>query len=413
MNQILTILFIIAGSIVNAQIIPLTNYNRFNSQLPENSVRCITFENDTTVWIGTDAGLVKAEGSTWTIYHPSNSGLPWDDVRAITIDKKKDKWIGTSNGGFAQFDNINWTVTNMSNSLLPDDFVRSFAFDTAGVKWVGAGAGGGLSEISTSNKWNIYQMFTSPIGSNTIAAIYIDSITNDKYIGTVNGGLLIIQDTTLTNYTIQNSGINDNTIVGITKDVAGNTWLASPANGLIVKLPVFGWFNYSPFNSSIQSYGLTSIDIDANQDLWLGSIDSGLIKKTGNAFRNFSTINSTLTDDHVQCVRVAPDGKIWFGTSSQGVFILDPAILTSVAENKNAISFSVFPNPVTEGTTQIKSSTILNKIVLLSADGKEIMQQSINDYSAFLSLENISKGIYLMQIEFGNGNRSTRKVIIN
>ena len=413
MRNSIVLLFILLGFIVNGQIIPLTNYNRFNSSLPENSVRCITFENDTTAWIGTDAGLAKLEGSTWTIYHPSNSGLPYDDVRAITIDKNKHKWIGTSNGGFAEFDGINWTVTNMSNSLLPDDFVRSFAFDTSGVKWVGAGGGGGLSEISLSNKWNIYQMFTSPIGSNTIASIYIDSLSNDKYIGTVNGGLLIIHDTTFTNYTLQNSGIADNTIVGITKDVSGNTWLASPANGLIVKLPVFGWFNYSPFNSSIQSYGLTSIDIDANQDLWMGSIDSGLIKKTGNTFRNFSTSNTTLTDNHVQCVRVALDGKIWIGTSSEGVFILDPALLTSISENKYSISLSLFPNPITEGTTQIKSSYVLNKIILLSTDGKEIMQQSINDYSALISLENISKGIYLMQIEFANGSKSTRKILIN
>ncbi len=406
------LLFLFIGSITKAQVIPLTNYDRINSQLPENSVRCITFENDSTAWIGTDAGLAKLEGTTWTIYHPTNSGLPWDDVRAITIDKNNDKWIGTANGGFAQFDGINWTVTNMSNSLLPDDFVRAIAFDSAGVKWIGAGAGGGLSEISTSNKWNIYQMFTSPIGSNTIAAIYIDSSTNDKYVGTVNGGLLIIHDTTFTNYTLQNSGIPDNTILGITKDNVGNIWIASPANGLIVKLPSFGWFNYSPFNSSISSYGLSSIDIDANQDLWIGSIDSGLIKKSGQSFRNFSTVNTTLIDNHVQCVRVAPDGKIWFGTSADGVYILDPALLTSVKSIEVPSLISIFPNPTNKGFTYLKSSQLCLNIKLYDLNGKEILQQEVNDYFVKINLENVKKGNYFLIINYANGKTVNKKIIV-
>src|SRR5687767_12085019 len=81
-----------------------TVYNSSNSQLPENSVRCIAEDLNNVKWIGTDYGLAAFDGATWTIYQTFNSGIPDNSIRSIAIDDFNNKWIGTFNGGLAKYD---------------------------------------------------------------------------------------------------------------------------------------------------------------------------------------------------------------------------------------------------------------------------------------------------------------------
>jgi ligand-binding sensor domain-containing protein len=411
MKTLLCFVFICASYLVNAQA-AWTNYNTGNSLIPDNSVRCINFENDSTVWMGTDYGLVKQQGATWTLYNTTNSGISYNDIRSICIDKKNRKWIGTFDGGISIYDDLNWTVFNTSNSPLPDNFVKSIGFDTAGVAWIGSGGGGGLSEVDTSYNWQTYVMFSSALGSNNIAAIYVDSATNDKYIGTINGGMLVIQNNVFTNYSTMTSGIQDNTQLGIIKDNLNNIWIASSGNGLIVKPPTFGWFYYSVFNSSIPSSALSCLDIASDQTLWIGSVDAGLIYRTGSTFGHFYTGNSPLTDDHIQCVRVAPDGKIWMGTAAHGVFVLDPSLLTGLHENTKTSTAEIFPNPASGGYVQLRCTTPGKSIQLFDISGRTVMQQMLNNQQTTLDLKNLIKGIYILRIEFADGNFISKKVLV-
>ncbi len=390
------------------------NYNISNSLLPDNSVRSFGFEKNGVVWIGTDAGLVRLDNGNWTIYHVATPGLPWDDVRCIFIDRNNVKWFGTSLGGLVSYDDVIWTLYNTGNSPITDDFIRSFTIDTANNKWIGTGGGGGLFEADTAGVWTHYKMFSSPLMSNNIACIYVDSLTNDKYAGTINGGMLYIhEDTILTNYDIQSSGIPDNTILGIVKDDVQNFWLATAANGLAVKLNPFGWLNYSPFTSSIASYSLTSVDIDSAGVLWMGSVDAGLIKKDGLNFSNYYNLNSPLTDNHVQYMHIGPDGRIWIGTETQGVFVFDPSVISSVNEMAAINSIRVFPNPATNGFTQLQSANAIENAEIFDAAGKSVMKVKMNAMQVNIDLRDVANGVYFLKMFFGNGNVSVKKILVN
>lgn len=406
------LIFIFTCSVMNvlAQPAAWTHYNTFNSPLPENNVRCIVFENDSTAWIGTQYGLARFDGINWEIYNTFNSDISSNDIRSIAIDRLGNKWIGTFNNGLDRFDGMTWTNFNMQNSPLPDDFVRSLAVDTNDTKWIGTV--GGLARLDTTGTWTNYTMWNSTLGSNNIADLYVDTTTNNKWAGTVNGGLLQIEDdTAFTKFTIQNSGITDNSVLDIDRDPAGNLYLASPANGLIIKLGTgFGWLTFNPLSSSIPTPGLTSLDLAANGDVWIGTFDKGVVRKSGNNFVVYNTYNSPLNDSAIQTVVISPLDKVFIGTQTGGLFILDPSLLTGL--DNQAMSndgLSIFPNP-TAGAFQWNSTRMPEVLEVFGGDGRKIA--FIENPPEDLDLSGFPGGVYQLVFGFDGGEKTTQRLVI-
>jgi ligand-binding sensor domain-containing protein len=322
-----------------------TQYTDTNSPLPFPSVRCIAFETDGTAWIGTDFGLARFSNGVWTIFNSSNSPLANNDIRSLCIGADNTKFIGTFSAGLYTYNDTAWANLNTSNSFLPDDYIRSLSKGSSGSMWVGTTAG--LVRIDSSGSWTVYTMWNSVLGSNNIACLHYDTVNNEIWAGTVNGGVLrVINDTTLTSFTIQNSGISDNTVLGIDQDASGNMLFVSPSNGLIVKLNPFGWFTYNLVSSNIPTSGLTCILADSQQDAWIGSINKGLIRKTGPSFSYSDSSNSPLEDITVQCLARDSAGRIWIGTQTAGLYILDTQITTGIQSLHEAgTTVRAYPNP--------------------------------------------------------------------
>lgn len=408
--RVIHLLFILLSvSVVNAQTGAWTQFNSSNSPLPFNSVRCIEFEEDSIVWIGTDFGLARYTSGNWTIYNSSNSSLNSNDIRSIIIDRNGNKWIGTSTAGLYMYNDTVWTNYNSINSPLPDDYVKSLACDTANSIWIGTL--GGLARLAPQGSWTVYTMWNSVLGSNNIACIYTDTITNDKWAGTVNGGVLLIEkDTNLSSFTIQNSGISDNTILGIDRDASGNTFMVSPANGLIVKLGTFGWITYNTISSSIPTAGLTSIALDSIYEPWIGTNDKGLLKKSANTFIIYDSTNSPLYDPNIQCLKTDNQGRIWIGTQIAGIFILDPAFTTASDEIQSIDNINAYPNPFSE-TITITSSEKIEGIEIVNMDGRCIAKP--NTASNIVNTTFLEKGAYFLRLRLVDGRTKVKRIIKN
>lgn len=404
------ILFLLAMMCCTVKVVAqaCVNYNQSNSQIPNDLVHTLLLGNNNDAWIGTDFGLTYFDGSTFTNYYTSNSPLPANSIRSLARDTSGTLWIGTFSNGLGTFDGTNWTLQNTANSPLPDDYVRSLAIDTLNQKWIGTT--GGLAKIDAANNWTIYTMWNSILGSNNIASLYVDPSTNDKWAGTVNGGVLLIEkDTNLTLYTVQNSGIADNSILGIHQDLLGNTMMASPSNGLIVKLSGFGWLTYNLASSNIPTAGLTSLDRDAAGNPYMGTFDKGLLYKTGNNFIAFDTTNTPIADMHITCVKVeAGSGKVWVGTLSKGLYILDPTLLSGL-ENPGLIpNVTVYPNPADTRLHYIAGSLPV-RVDILDAGGRLVAAET--DPAAAVSVEELAPGSYLARFLFKNGSTVTRSFL--
>ena len=410
-NKITLIFFSVLCSVISSAQNGWTHFSQSNSPLPENSVRSIAFANDSAVWIGTDYGLAKLNDTIWTIYHTfnTNGGLPDDAIRCITIDSNNIKWIGTLSGGLTRFDDSTWTTLNTLNSPLPDDYVRDIKFDQSGNTWIATT--NGLVKIDTAQIWTNYNTLNSSFASDNIARIFIDPDNNDKITGTVNGGLNIINDSTITTYTIANSAIPDNSILDIDKDVNGNYWMASPANGLIAKVAGGGWYNLNA-SAGYPSSGLTSLKIADNGDIWTGSVDSGIIRKSGLQYSVWNSLNSPLADNYIQCIAFAPDGKLWIGTQSAGVYVMDVSLITVNYEISSS-TFITYPNPVTDHLFVFGDFKNDLQLQLVDVEGRcqkvQVEKLSIENY--LIDLKNISAGIYLLNVYDNSGKYFSKKII--
>jgi ligand-binding sensor domain-containing protein len=381
-----------------------------NSGLPNNSVRCIAFENDSTAWIGTDFGLAKFSAGVWTNYNTLNSGLGNNDIRSIAIDTNHVKWMGTFANGISVFNDTTWTILNTLNSPLPDDFVRSLAIDQKNTKWIGTL--GGLAKIDSTNSWNIYTMWNSVLGSNNIASIFVNPNTNDKWVGTVNGGLLLIEkDTNLTSFTNQNSGIPDNTVLGIDMDANQNLYLATPGNGLAVKLAGFGWLTYNLVSSNIPTASLTSVALNAIGQPWAGTNTHGLVYNTnGNNFISYDTTNSPLTDNLIQTIRMSADQKLWIGTQTGGLFILDPSLLTGVQSLTATPSLLLYPNPCSDYLF-IETKNPIQKIEMWDVRGSFVLLPDLMNNK--INVQSLANGMYQVRLTEENGKIHLQKVVVN
>lgn len=381
-------------------------YDTGNSILPNNTIRCITFDNDSVAWVGTDFGLAKIKNGNFTIYNTSNSGIPDNAIRCVTIDSIGRKWIGTFLGGFTIYNDTTWTNFGTLNSQLPDDQVKDIQFDAHHTTWLATTAG--LVSIDTAGVWKIYQQFSSPLQSSNIARIYIEPVTDIKIVGTVNGGLSLVQDTTITTYTISNSGIADNSLYDIDIDAAGNYWMASPSNGIVVKVNGAGWANFTPFNSGMRSSSLTSVELDQNERVWTGTIDSGIVMRNGLVYTAWNSVNSPLTDNFVQCLKFGPDGKLWIGTFASGVFMVDTAsILTSANEFVVENDVHVYPNPASDYLhVNFDSDQYIYEITEVT--GKIISIGKSSGSKPVIAISDLEPGIYFFSVEVDGKKFTTR-----
>jgi ligand-binding sensor domain-containing protein len=132
-------------------------YNAGNSNLPDNVLWGLTIDSQDNVWISTNAGLAKFDGSDfynygssgsritvdrndniwgyfnntiakfdgkdWKYYYDFTDGMPSLNVTDICIDKYDNKWFANYNGGIVVFNengiNVKATTSSIDNNVTP------------------------------------------------------------------------------------------------------------------------------------------------------------------------------------------------------------------------------------------------------------------------------------------------------
>src|SRR5690606_2880242 len=97
------------------QLLPTKHFSTENI-LPNNTVRTLLYDDNGTLWIGTDNGLVKKHNNTVTSYFVEN-GLPLNNIWALSQDEEKNIWIGTYGGGIAYYNKKNFCAISIEDGL--------------------------------------------------------------------------------------------------------------------------------------------------------------------------------------------------------------------------------------------------------------------------------------------------------
>lgn len=119
----------------------------YNSDLPNNFVKCLVIDANNAVWVGMSNGLAKLHNGEWQVWDSVSSNLPYRNYKDLALDDTGRIWAGTVNTGLLCFDGTNWATYAENNSPLLSNELGYLAMDSQHNLWISYRMGG-LSKLS-------------------------------------------------------------------------------------------------------------------------------------------------------------------------------------------------------------------------------------------------------------------------
>jgi signal transduction histidine kinase/ligand-binding sensor domain-containing protein len=273
---------------------------------------------DGDVWLGTrDAGLLRVQGPRVTRIM---DGLPDLKINCLLAGEHGDLWIGTDKGV------ARWDGTEVTRSGVPPALNRVPALamirDRESNLWIAAAARG-LLRVSGQ----IVATLADPDGrtASSVTAVFEDRDRN-IWIGTTTG-IERLRDGVFTTYSSA-QGLPSDTVGAIHADRAQRLWFAPSQGGLY-------WLQDGQVGR-IDQAGLSDDVVysiaGSGDELWIGRQRGGLtrLRPQGRSFtaERFTQADG-LAQNSVYAVHQARDGAVWAGTLSGGASRFKDGVFTT------------------------------------------------------------------------------------
>lgn len=268
---------------------PISHFGVENG-MSNNYVVALEKDDKGYIWIATESGLNRFDGTYFTVYNKNNSHLCNDALNCLLHDEMRHcLWIGSQRDGISRFDYQTETFTTLSvqdGSIISND-IPCISSSTDGGIWI------------THYHMGIQYLYPEK-GINTT---YGKSAFPE-----LEGPYWLAKD-----------------------DGAGKLYIGTVHNGLAVldlKRNTLQTFRHDPNNpNSLPGDEVYSICIDNNKNVWIGTNRGAALlnKQTGQfkVFRHRAEDARSLLPGTVYDIRQMQDGEIWFATSMGGVSILN------------------------------------------------------------------------------------------
>jgi ligand-binding sensor domain-containing protein/AraC-like DNA-binding protein len=339
------------------------------SGLPQNTIHSIVQDSSGYLWLGTDRGIVRFDGSRFRVLHKGNipsiknnsitsllisrdgtlwigtygggitrykdgtfknysieEGLTNHFINAIAEDDEQTMWFGTTGDGVIQLKNETFTAITHEQGL-SYNIVSCLLSDSKGKLWVGTEQG-----LNCTNNDQI-TIFTTGDGlpGNNINTIFEDD-RGYLWVGTSNGIGFIrnrpkdLQEKKFTALDTHD-GLTDNFVRSIIQDKAGNIWIATNgglnrinADSLRKRIPGQVDFRLEHFTSrdGLSDDSLLSLSEDRWGNLWVGTSGGGLNVLRDGKFE-FYTEKDGLSSGYIKAIYEDAEKTVWIGTSGGGL----------------------------------------------------------------------------------------------
>lgn len=189
-----------------------------NSNLPSNTVNCVTVDIKGDVWVGTSKGTIVFECSsdpfssnckgTKRIVQQDGFGaylLETENVKVIKVDGADRKWFGTDNGVFVQSADGETQIYHFDfkNSPLSSNSITSLAINSNnGETWIGTDKGISVYRMEATSATDEFKSlvyaFPNPVRPEYDGPIVINGLASDSNVKiTDTTGKLVYETTSL------------------------------------------------------------------------------------------------------------------------------------------------------------------------------------------------------------------------
>ena len=301
--------------------------------LPQNTVQAIIQSQEGYLWLGTEEGLVRFNGSSFVTFDSKNTEAFNESnlVHTLFEDSKGRIWIGTNNGLIRYENNAFYRVDPAQG--LTGKTIRGVAEDATGTIWIGS-IDEGLFHCIT-DECLTYASYSSLEEANVHSMLYSSS-QDTMWVGTDKGLMSFSPSapTSLNSY----EGLSDQLVLTLHKNAENNLWIGTNT-GLFQLLDGVIVPGITP-SSPIFNKGVWAIWQDIQGSLWLGLSQDGLVRVRNGIVETFPT-GDLLASGRVRSFFKDQEGSLWIGTEGSGLHRLRDGLFSTITAKEGLSNNSV------------------------------------------------------------------------
>jgi ligand-binding sensor domain-containing protein len=281
--------------------------------LPDLKINCLLPAGDRDLWVGTDMGIAKWNGSGFVA-----AGLPASVNRFQTLAMVQDRdgnlWVGTNSRGLLRFNSLGAASLQESEAQA----VTALFEDREGNLWIGTA--GGLERLRDS-AFVTYSL-AEGVPSDGSNPVFVDA-RNRMWFSPVDGGLMWVRNGEYGR--VHAAGLEKDVVYSITGSNE-ELWLGRRSGGLTQLRTAHDSFTATTFTQAdgLASNSVYSVYQARDGSVWAGTLSAGVSKLSEGKFTNY-TAASGLASNTVASILETAGGTMWFAT---------PAGLTALAKNR-------------------------------------------------------------------------------
>ena len=274
--------------------------------LPQNSVRALAQTRDGYLWIGSDDGVARFDGVRFVSFG-LREGLPGGPVRTLFEDSHGALWIGTDGGGLTRWQ-AGQVATFTKREGLPADSITALAEDNEKRLWVGTEAGLAV--------WQNGRL-TAPSAAEQFKGKPISVLLKNRqgvlWLGATGAGIFRLLEGKFV-------ALTDSSVEGLLQDPhclledkAGRIWVGA-GDDFVLCREGDQWRRYRIPRHLARPH-VSALAEEPDGTVWAGSVSEGLFQfKEG----KLAAINASsgLLDNAVESLLVDREGNLWVGTGA-------------------------------------------------------------------------------------------------
>jgi ligand-binding sensor domain-containing protein/signal transduction histidine kinase len=327
--------------------------------LDDGKINCLLPLGSGQLWIGTDEGLVRWNGSELT-RSDVNPILRHSQILSMVRDRDSNIWLGTSRGLF-RF-NVDGISSVDEAGAQPKPAVTALFEDREGNLWMGTAAG---IERLRDTPFVTYTV-AKGLPSESNGPVYVD-FDGRTWFAPLDGGLHWLKGGQTVSVT--DAGLERDVIYSITgsKD---EVWLGRQQSGLTRLRFVNGGVTsktYTHVDGLVQD-SVYAVHQNRDGTVWAGTLNGGVSELRDGQFRSYSTAQG-MSSNTVTAISEGFDGTMWFATPN-GVNALSHG-QWRVYSTKDGLP-SIDVNCLHEDSAHVLWIGTAGGLALLSSDGVHV-----------------------------------------